>query len=127
MKEVDVTHSELGMFVWYIKHLLKANKVSLSQVVALELSVESKVGGSLGSLEMSTDKNDMKEVDVTHIELVTFVWYIKHLPKAQQVQLSQVVALELSVESLNLSTRISASTDSSRPEYLTFKHFLCFK
>ena len=41
----------------------------------------------------------MKEVDVTHIELVTFVWYIKHLPKAQQVQLSQVVALELSVES----------------------------
>ena len=98
-----------------------------SQVVALELSVESKVGGSLGSLEMSTDKNDMKEVDVTHIELVTFVWYIKHLPKAQQVQLSQVVALELSVESLNLSTRTSASTDSSRPEYLTFKQFLCFK
>ena len=127
MKEVDVTHIELGMFVWYIKHLLKANKVSLSQVAALELSVESKVGGSLGSLEISTDKNDMKEVDVTHIELVTFVWYIKHLPKAQQVQLSQVVALELSVESLNLSTRISASTDSSRPEYLTFKHFLCFK
>ena len=98
-----------------------------SQVVALELSVESKVGGSLGSLEMSTDKNDMKEVDVTHIELVTFVWYIKHLPKAQQVQLSQVVALELSVESLNLSTRISASTDSSRAGYLTFKQFLCFK
>ena len=127
MKEVDVTHSELGMFVWYIKPLLKANKVSLSQVVALELSVESKVGGSLGSLEMSTDKNDMKEVDVTHIELVTFVWYIKHLPKAQQVQLSQVVALELSVESLNLSTGISASTASSRAGYLTFKHFLCFK
>ena len=127
MKEVDVTHIELGMFVWYIKHLLKANKVSLSQVAALELSVESKVGGSLGSLEMSTDKNDMKEVDVTHIELVTFVWYIKHLPKAQQVQLSQVVALELSVESLNLSTGISASTDSSRAGYLTFKQFLCFK
>ena len=41
MKEVDVTHSELGMFVWYIKHLLKANKVFESQVVALELSVES--------------------------------------------------------------------------------------
>mgnify|MGYP005668693005 CR=1 FL=1 len=69
----------------------------------------------------------MKEVDVTHIELVTFVWYIKHLPKAQQVQLSQVVALELSVELLNLSTGISASTDSSRAGYLTFKHFLCFK
>ena len=119
MKEVDVTHIELGMFVWYIKPLLKANKVSLSQVVALELSVESKVGGSLGSLEISTDKNDMKEVDVTHIELVTFVWYIKHLPKAQQVQLSQVVALELSVESLNLSTGTSASTDSSRANYLT--------
>ena len=68
---------------------------------------------------MSTDKNDMKEVDVTHIELVTFVWYIKHLPKAQQVQLSQVVALELSVELLNLSTRTSASTDSSRAGYLT--------
>ena len=48
MKEVDVTHSELGMFVWYIKHLLKANKVFESQVVALDLSVESKVGGSLG-------------------------------------------------------------------------------
>ena len=127
MKEVDVTHIELVMLVCCIKHLLKANKVSLSQVVALELSVESKVGGSLGSLEMSTDKNDMKEVDVTHVELVTFVWYIKHLPKAQQVQLSQVVALELSVESLNLSTRTSASTDSSRPEYLTFKQFLCFK
>ena len=127
MKEVDVTHSELGMLVCCIKHLLKANKVSLSQVVALELSVESKVGGSLGSLEMSTDKNDMKEVDVTHIELVTFVWYIKHLPKAQQVQLSQVVALELSVELLNLSTRTSASTDSSRAGYLTFKQFLCFK
>ena len=127
MKEVDVTHIEQEMFVWYIKHLLKANKVSLSQVAALELSVESKVGGSLGSLEISTDKNDMKEVDVTHIELVTFVWYIKHLLKAQQVQLSQVVALELSVESLNLSTGTSASTDSSRPEYLTFKQFLCFK
>ena len=127
MKEVDVTHSELVMLVCCIKHLLKANKVFESQVVALELSVESKVGGSLGSLEMSTDKNDMKEVDVTHIELVTFVWYIKHLLKAQQVQLSQVVALELSVESLNLSTGISASTDSSRPEYLTFKQFLCFK
>ena len=68
---------------------------------------------------MSTDKNDMKEVDVTHIELVTFVWYIKHLLKAQQVQLSQVVALELSVELLNLSTGISASTDSSRADYLT--------
>ena len=61
----------------------------------------------------------MKEVDVTHVELVTFVWYIKHLPKAQQVQLSQVVALELSVESLNFSTGISASTDSSRADYLT--------
>ena len=127
MKEVDVTHIELGMFVWYTKHLLKAKKLFESQVVALELSVESKVGGSLGSLEMSTDKNDMKKVDVTHIELVTFVWYIKHLPKAQKVQLSQVVALELSVESLNLSTGISASTDSSRADYLTFKQFLCFK
>ena len=90
MKEVDVTHSELGMFVWYIKHLLKANKVSLSQVVALELSVESKVGGSLGSLEMSTDKNDMKEVDVTHIELEMFVCCTKHLLKAKKVSLSQV-------------------------------------
>ena len=76
---------------------------------------------------ISTDKTNMKEVDVTHIELVTFVWYIKHLPKAQQVQLSQVVALELSVESLNLSTGTSASTDSSRAGYLTFKQFLCFK
>ena len=33
MKEVDVTHIELGMFVWYIKHLLKAQKVQVSQVV----------------------------------------------------------------------------------------------
>ena len=69
----------------------------------------------------------MKEVDVTHIELDMFVWYTKHSLKAKKVQLSQVVALELSVESLNLSTRISASTDSSRAEYLTFKQFLCFK
>ena len=73
MEQVDVTHIELGMFVWYIKHLLKAKKVSLSQVVALELPVKSKVGGSLGSLEMSTDKNEMKEVDVTHIKLRIFV------------------------------------------------------
>ena len=27
MKEVDVTHIELGMFVCYTKHLLKANKL----------------------------------------------------------------------------------------------------
>ena len=40
MKEVDVTHIELEMFVWYTKHLLKAKKVQLSQVAALELSVE---------------------------------------------------------------------------------------
>ena len=76
---------------------------------------------------MSTDKTDMKEVDVTHIELVTFVWYIKNLLKAQQVQLSQVVALELSVESLKKFRGTSASTDSSRAGYLTFKQFLCFK
>ena len=43
MKEVDVTHIELEMFVWYMKHLLKAKKVQLSQVAALELSVESQV------------------------------------------------------------------------------------
>ena len=61
-----------------------------SQVVALELSVESKVGGSLGSLEMSTDKNDMKEVDVTHIELELFVCCTKHLLKAKKVFESQV-------------------------------------
>ena len=30
MKEVDVTHTELGMSVCYIKHLIKAKKVSLS-------------------------------------------------------------------------------------------------
>ena len=61
----------------------------------------------------------MKEVDVTHVELEMFVWYIKHLLKAQKVQISQVVAPELSVEPLNFFRRTSASTDSSRPEYLT--------
>ena len=55
----------------------------------------------LGAKEISTDKNDMKEVDVTYIELGTFVWYIEHLLKAKKVQLSQVAALELSVELLN--------------------------
>ena len=39
---------------------------------------------------MSTDKNDMKEVDVTHIELEMFVWYMKHLLKAKKVFESQV-------------------------------------
>ena len=53
------------------------------------------------SKEISTDKNDIKEVDVTHIERVIFVWHIKHLLKAKKVQLSQVAALELSVELLN--------------------------
>ena len=33
MKEVDVTHIELGMFVWYTKHLLKAKKLFESQVL----------------------------------------------------------------------------------------------
>ena len=32
MKVVDVTYIELGTFVWYIEHLLKAKKVSLSPV-----------------------------------------------------------------------------------------------
>ena len=43
----------------------------------------------------------MKQVDVNSIEQVMFVWYIKHLLKAKKVQLSQVAALELSVELLN--------------------------
>ena len=61
----------------------------------------------------------MKEVDVTHVELEMFVWYIKHLLKAQKVQISQVVAPELSVEPLNFFRRTSASTDSPRADYLT--------
>ena len=42
----------------------------------------------IGAKEISTDKNDMKEVDVTHIELEMFVWYIENLLKAKKVQLS---------------------------------------
>ena len=42
---------------------------------------------SLGAMEISTDKTNMKEVDVTHIELGMFVWYTKHLLKAKKVSL----------------------------------------
>ena len=45
---------------------------------------------SLGAAENSTDKTDMKEVDVSHIEPVMSVWYIKDLLKAKKVSLSQV-------------------------------------
>ena len=55
----------------------------------------------LGAKEISTDKNDRKEVHVVHIERVMFEQYIKHLLKAKKMQLSQVAALELSVELLN--------------------------
>ena len=38
---------------------------------------------SLGAAEISTDKTDMKKVDVTHSELGMLVCYIKHLLKAK--------------------------------------------
>ena len=66
----------------------------------------------------------MKEVDVTHIELEMFVWYMKHLLKAKKVQLSQVAALEPSVESLNSSSRTSAQRTHLFNDKNCWLHFL---